>query len=170
MFDYNLKSPNAFSVMRPRKNFYKCHKVIKRVYNPAAGKSYALIELKKEVKDRTPVEMNMTGDLSVRDELVVLGHMRGLPLKIDHGAKVIEKYDDIFTTNTDIPGRLTLGAGIFNKKNFKLEGIMVHGTMGYTENSDGCLEEDRNSNEESFESVFMSKSVHGQNNAWPLKN
>lgn len=158
MFDYNLKTKN-FNNKRSKKNFYKCKQVVKRVYDPSSEVSYALIELKKSVKHITPAKLNLNTKIELGQDLHVLGHMRGLPLKIDTSSKVIEKYDDNFIINSDLPGRYSLGAAVVNSKTSLIEGFLVGGTTGYEQTPEGCYKEESYSEQEAYEYVFNIQNI-----------
>ena len=142
MFDYNLKDQATFSVKRPRKNFYKCKEVIRRIYDPSTERSFALIRLNKKVKGRTPVRINFNSSLLKGDSVFVVGHMRGLPLKLDHSSSIIETNNNDYFVNSDLPGGYSKGAGVYDANTYKLEGIIVHGKKGYIASDNGCLEEE----------------------------
>jgi hypothetical protein len=129
MFDYNLKSAKSFDDKRSRKNFYLCKRLLKRV-----------IELKKAVKGIKPVELSSREDLNNGDKLITMGHLRGLPLKVDNGGSVSNMESDYFFTNSDISGS-TLGSALFNARTYKLEGLMVHGTRSHIKQGKDCKEE-----------------------------
>lgn len=161
MFDYNLKSANEFDPKRPKKNFYKCKEVIERYYDSENEVSYTLLELKKEVKHIRPAELNLTDEIKVGDSLTIVGHMRGLPLKIDTGAKVIEKYLDNknLITNSDLPGQYSLGSVALNSHTGKVEGFLVGGTAGYVQTSEGCLKERSYGENEGYEYLFNIQNI-----------
>ena len=140
MFNYNLKSESSFNVKRSRKNFYLCKRLLTRVYDPSTATSYAVIELKKAVRGVTPVELSSKEELQDGDKVFTMGHLRGLPLKIDTGGRVFNSTQDYFFTNSDISGS-TLGSGIFNSRTYKLEGLMVHGTRSHIKQGKECKEE-----------------------------
>lgn len=159
MFDYNLKEEGAFSQKRPKKNFYKCKEVIKRVYDPAKEQSFALIRLNKKVKGVKPVKINFDSMLTQDEAVLVMGHMRGLPLKIDKSAKIILNHNKDYFINSDLPGFYTKGGGVFNAKTLELEGILVHGSKGYWPRSNGCLAEELLDDEDGFEYVQSLKAL-----------
>jgi V8-like Glu-specific endopeptidase len=140
MFDYNLKSAKSFDDKRSRKNFYLCKRLLKRVYDPSTARSFAVIELKKAVKGIKPVELSSREDLNNGDKLITMGHLRGLPLKVDNGGSVSNMESDYFFTNSDISGS-TLGSALFNARTYKLEGLMVHGTRSHIKQGKDCKEE-----------------------------
>lgn len=137
VFNYNLKSSDGFNHMHPRKDFYTCKKIIKRVYDPQNAKSYTLLELKKEVKGVTPVKLSDNSNLGIDDELITMGHVRGLPLKIAADTQVMDQNEELFILNSDISGE-SLGAPIFNAKTYELEGMMIYGSVNYDYQGSSC--------------------------------
>jgi V8-like Glu-specific endopeptidase len=137
VFDYNLKTDDSFSVKHHNKNFYKCEKIVKRVFDPSTGMSYALMELKKEVKGVSPVKIRQTGSMGPNEEVIVLGHPQGLPLKIADNANVYDQDEKLFILNSDIAGA-NRGAAIINAKTYELEGMMIYGTQNYDHLGEGC--------------------------------
>lgn len=138
VFDYGLKSKDENLVKIRGNKFYKCDKVLKRVYDPDASMSYTLIRLKKKVLDREPIKLSSKVDLE-GVELVTAGHPKGMPIKLSSGQKVYDQNDEAFVTNSDISGE-NVGAGVFNSKSSELEGILVYGTEFFYENSTGCVQ------------------------------
>lgn len=129
-FDYHMPEDGEFQVKRPREDFVSCKKVVKRVFSKATGEDYALIELKKEVKNRTPLKFRREGTASVGDELVIIGHPSGLPTKIADGAKVKEVNEYFLTANLDAFGGNS-GSPVINTRTGEVEGILVRGQKDY---------------------------------------
>lgn len=138
MFNHHIEKKGEFPEKRHKKNFFKCEKVVKDAYDPEAGVSFSLLELEEEVKDIAPVRIAEHNFIPEEDELITMGHTRGLPLKISGGARALDQNENFFLINSDIHAS-TRGAAIFNKRTFELEGILVHGLPNYQDNG-GCLE------------------------------
>lgn len=137
VFGYNFKNQSPFSGKLPRKNFFQCEKILKRVFDPRTAISFTLIELKKEVTGRAPVKLSSKSQISSEDELITFGHESGLPLKISFGGKVYDQNDKHFLVNSDITGE-TNGAAIFNRRTLELEGLLIHGTKNYDYKDERC--------------------------------
>jgi hypothetical protein len=137
MFDNDLKTDGPQIETNSRKNFYRCKKVVKRAFDRNSGVSYILFELEKEVKNIEPVKFRRSGRMGVNEEVIVLGHPQGLPLKIADHAQALDQNETHFILNSDISGS-TRGAAIINAKNYELEGIMVYGTANYESSGDAC--------------------------------
>lgn len=137
VFNYQVEQENLFDVSRPKKDFYQCKKIIKRVFDPATKISYTLLELEKEVKGVTPVKVNLKDTLRERDELYVLGHNFGAPLKVSLDTMVTEIKEKHFFTNSDIGGENS-GSILINPTTLELEGILIDGSADYVETPEGC--------------------------------
>jgi V8-like Glu-specific endopeptidase len=137
MFDYNLSKPGPFDFMHPKKSFYTCKKITKRIFNPSTGISLTILELDRAVKGVEPVRLRREGTPSIGDELVVMGHPQGLPLKIADHAQVWDQNETHFTLNSDIAGS-TLGSAVINAKTYELEGILIYGTQNYDRIKNSC--------------------------------
>jgi V8-like Glu-specific endopeptidase len=158
VFDYNLKKDAPFSIKHHNDNFYKCEKIVKRVFDPSTGMSYALMELKKEVKGVNPVKIRQSGSMEPNEEVIVLGHPQGLPLKIDDNVNVYDQDDKLFILNSDIAGS-NRGAAIINAKTHELEGMMIYGTQNYHRLGETCKTAPVYSNKEAQELAIKSSVI-----------
>jgi len=137
VFDYKFRKDQSFNNKLPRKNFFQCERIIKRVYDPSTAVSFTLFELKKEVTGRTPIKLSNKKMISPGDELITFGHDKGLPLKVSFGARVYDQNENHFLINSDITGE-TKGAPIFNKRTGEFEGLLIHGTSNYDFKDERC--------------------------------
>lgn len=136
MFDYKMDE-GGFDHKRHRQNFYKCERIVQRIFDPSTAISYIVLELEKEVVGVKPVKLSKTNTLSSDDELVVMGHPEGLPLKIAAGARVFDQNEKHFLVSSDIHGS-NKGAPIINKRTYELEGILISGRKNYEFSPSGC--------------------------------
>lgn len=137
MFNYHLESSTPLDVMRSKKNFYKCEKVLSRVFDPSSATSYAVIELNKVVEGITPVKISQAETIDAQDELISIGHPDGMPLKVAGQAFVADQNKTHFIVSSDIAGS-SKGAGIFNAHTYELEGMLIGGSKNYVNSDDGC--------------------------------
>ena len=137
MFSYHLSSSTPLDVMRSKKYFYKCEKILKRVYDPSSALSYTILELDKVVEGVTPVKLSAQAEIQPNEELLAIGHPEGMPLKIAGDAYVADQSKTHFIVSSDIAGS-SKGAGIFNARTYELEGMLIGGTKNFTNSSDGC--------------------------------
>ncbi len=137
MFNYHQENGSALSLERHKDNFYKCEKVIKRVYDPSTAMSYALIELNREVKGIKPVKVSKAKMIGSESELVVVGHPSGLPQKIAQDAFVTDENETHFLVNSDIGG-VSKGSAVFNLETYELEGMLISGSKDFEVSRSGC--------------------------------
>ena len=137
MFNYHLASSTPFDVMRSKKNFYKCEKLLKRTWDPNSATSYAIIELDKVVEGVTPVKLSTQAEIDPKDELISMGHPDGMPLKIADSAFIADQNKTHFIVSSDIAGS-SKGAGIFNAHTYELEGMLIGGSKNFVNSQDGC--------------------------------
>src|SRR5690606_7248906 len=100
------------------------------------GADYAVIELDRDVVGHTPLKIRRTGSVSVGDELVVIGHPAGLPVKVAGGANVRQLQQDYFVANLDTFGGNS-GSAVFNLSTGEVEGILVRGEVDFVTRN-GC--------------------------------
>lgn len=137
MFNYQMDSSDPLDVKRHKKFFYKCEKLLKRVYDPNSALSYALLELDKTVEGVTPVKLSKSEKIPEQDELIAFGHPAGMPLKIANNAFVTDQNEKHFLVSSDIAGS-SKGAAIINAKTLELEGMLIGGSKEYENSPDGC--------------------------------
>jgi hypothetical protein len=138
-FDYKLASSSDTTTVIPKDRVYKCKSIIQTVNNSTSGDDYAVIRLDRKVTDRLPLEIRRSGKIADGENLVLIGHPKGLPMKIAGGAKVrsnsATKY---FVANTDSYGGNS-GSPVFNSLTGVVEGILVRGEADTVTTSTGCL-------------------------------
>ncbi len=130
MFNYHNEDSGVLDNMRHKDNFYKCEKVVKRIYDPNTAISYAVLELNKEVKGIKPVKLASQNLIDPKDELIAIGHPSGLPLKIADDAFTTDQNETHFLVSSDIGGS-SKGTGIFNARTHELVGMLIYGTKNY---------------------------------------
>lgn len=158
---------------------YSCKKIISQryVYNEEEVSDYAVIELDRAVESYVPLKTRKFGRAFINTPLLVIGHPMGLPMKITDGA-VVSRMNNIerenkwkslklrshyFTTNLDSYGGNS-GSPVFNKKNGKVEGILIQGADDFVYNPNKeCLESRKlsDSHLNSYEKVMRINKVPG---------
>jgi S1-C subfamily serine protease len=137
VFDYrsDLFDENDFD----RSNIYNCKEVLVHELDPMVRSDFALIRLDRPVRGRPYLSVRSQGQVSVGDELVVIGHPSGLPTKIADGAVVVRNDDpQFFVADLDTYGGNS-GSAVFNATTGLVEGILVRGAMDYVRSPQGCL-------------------------------
>jgi len=70
----------------------------------ATGADHAVVLLDRAVEGRTPMPVMDSGPLELNQDLVLMGHPVGLPLKIDDGGEIKQLFSDYFDANVDAYG------------------------------------------------------------------
>lgn len=138
VFDFKIANPSDTSVVVPASSVYGCKSIISTVNSNSTKDDYAIIRLDRKVTDRAVLEYRKSGKVADGASLVMIGHPKGLPMKIAGGAKVrtntATKY---FVANLDSYGGNS-GSPIFDAITGVVEGILVRGESDYTTTSTGC--------------------------------
>jgi len=138
VFDYKQNEEEAIEFTVPATDVYSCKRIIQRALDRGSRDDFALIELDREVLDRTPLEYRKDGKVLDNAPLVVIGHPSGLPTKVADGANVRDNLDEVFfSANLDTFGGNS-GSAVFNAETGLVEGILVRGEQDYVYTSRGC--------------------------------
>ena len=138
MFDYYANS-NVRRV--PSRNIYKCKEIIYagQVGDGIGSTDFTLLRLDRKVKDRTPLKI-ATSKVRLGDEVHMLGHPMGLPMKHTSEGFVFDPQQNrSFLTDLDAFAGNS-GSPVFNKKN-EVVGVLVAGNPAqatYTDEEAGC--------------------------------
>jgi V8-like Glu-specific endopeptidase len=137
-FDYTLSSNSNTTAAIPKNSVYGCKAIISTVNSSSSKNDYAVIRLDRAVTDRLPLEFRRTGKIANTASLVLIGHPKGLPLKIAPGAVVrSNSYTNYFVTNTDSYGGNS-GSPVIDAATGIVEGILVRGETDSVTTSAGC--------------------------------
>lgn len=156
MFDYHHEK-ETIGQKHLKKNFYKCDKILKRVFDRQNGISLTLMRLKKKVKNRKIIKLSNKKILNRDEELIVIGNIKGSSTKYSDGAFVSDQDENLMIVNSDISGE-SLGSAVFNKRSLELEGILIYGTQSYIDNGK-CLESNNMRPEQGQELVIKSRAL-----------
>ncbi len=124
----------AAATVIPADEVYSCKKLIRRNHNP----DYALIQLDRKVKNHRPLAINRNKSISKGDELFVIGHPNGLPLKVAGNARVYNTSKRSFTANLDVFDGNS-GSAVFNAKTKLIEGVLTGGMYDFEQAVGGCV-------------------------------
>lgn len=130
VFDYKVDYTDQQDVTVPSTSVYSCKRIIERSLDQVSKDDYAVIELDREVTDRSPLKFRRSGKIAVGAPLVVIGHPTGLPTKIADKANVRALNTKFFVANLDTYGGNS-GSAVFNAKTGRVEGILVRGENDY---------------------------------------
>lgn len=108
---------------------YGCKKIVHAYLS--LTNDFAVIELDRAVKDRAPLTMRTSAKVSLGEDLFVIGHPSGLPMKFADNATVLDNEDKtFFSANLDTFGGNS-GSPVFNAATMEVEGILVRGRTDY---------------------------------------
>lgn len=133
IFDYKVNSDGKLNLDlsdTPKTSVFHCKKVVHASLN--GDKDFALIQLSRKVEGRPFLKLNFKKDIKVNQNIFVMGHPSGLPLKHAGGAKVFSSHENFFSTNLDTFGGNS-GSPVFNAETLEVEGILVRGDIDYVE-------------------------------------
>lgn len=137
LFDYD-ESLNPERV--DAKNHYACKRVIYAVKDEKAPfRDYALVQLDRPVKGRTPFKLN-SAPVKKDETFTMIGYPFGLPAKLSRPAKILVNNPEreSFLTNLDA-FQGNSGSPVFNAKN-EIAGILVGGTPSMNTLTNGRCE------------------------------
>lgn len=142
LFDYQTDQAGISKTKDlPAENLYRCKRIIYAVHKETAPyQDYALIQLDRPVKGRTPLKISR-GFVPVGSQTFMIGHPFGTPKKFtDQGRVLLNNLKaSAFVTNLDaFEGNS--GSPVFNSKK-EVIGILVSGTPStgtYTDTKNKC--------------------------------
>lgn len=130
VFDYALTKSGYVRQVYEKDQVYQCKRIIDRQLDRVKGIDYALIELYRKVKDRTPLILE-TAAPQMKTPLVMIGHPSGLPSKLVAGdAHIVEVMTNSFKANLDSFGGNS-GSPVFNAQTGNVLGILISGSPDY---------------------------------------
>ncbi len=151
VFGFAVQSAGSLPQKVSTSHVYKCKEIVKTV-RVNTGADYALIRLDRPALDKKVLAVRRSGELSVGEELVVIGHPVGLPTKVTTGGRVRSVSNpDYVVASVDTYGGNS-GSAVFNAQTGLIEGILVRGEQDFTRqgtcnvsyvcNEDSCRGED----------------------------
>lgn len=136
VFDYAMTSENKDLSTVPTSNVYSCKRIVDTKLSGIflVKKDWAVIELDRPVKGRTPLKLSAKAP-SKGDQLVVIGSPSGLPLKIATGSVRAKRLAHFITNLDTFAGNS--GSPVFNARTHEVEGILVRGDKDYSLSASG---------------------------------
>jgi S1-C subfamily serine protease len=136
VFGFAVKSVGLLPKQVQTSEVYKCAQVIKTIRNNS-GQDFAVIRLNRSVQNHAVLQIRQFGELSVGDDLVVIGHPVGLPTKVTTGGKVRSTANaQYIVASVDTYGGNS-GSAVFNAQSGLIEGILVRGETDFASQG-GC--------------------------------
>lgn len=137
VFGYAVTKEGEYPNSAIAENVVACKKIISRK-QISTGADFAVIQLDRKITNHQPLKINRANDLKSGDEVGVIGHPSGLPVKIAFGASKVRTVNKpgFFMANLDTYGGNS-GSAVFNTKTGLIEGILVRGEEDFVYKN-GC--------------------------------
>ena len=151
VFDYLLNGKNNFIFSEegkylefPQANVYKFHKIIAKIYTDAPvfsnSPDWALVKVKpfsetehsaNVIHGREALKLKKDVKINVRAYTYMLGHPKGLPMKVAHGGSFTQENDQKFKLDIDgFSGNS--GSPTFQNADIDVDGIFTGGPYDYS--------------------------------------
>lgn len=162
VFDYRATSGKQANVIVPSSSVYKCKEIIKAQVDLVKNVDFALIRLDRNVTDRRPIDIRLTGKISDKEKIAAIGHPRGLPTKITDDGDILENALHYMKSNLDTY-TVNSGSGVFNERTGELEGVLISGLLDFeTDDSAGCTKSKTYKKSEGAEMITKIEAI------WPF--
>jgi len=129
VFGFKMVSPTGTDIKISNDNIYRVEKLIYSVHNRqhlgGDGCDYAVLKLDRDVAGREVVRMSGK-PVKKTQEVYVIGHPVGLPLKYGPGAWVLDSHSAYFSANLDVYMGNS-GSPVFDKETHEVVGMVVRG-------------------------------------------
>ena len=136
VFGFRMINETEANVVIPNNDIFRGLALIVRE-EISTGADYALVRLDRPVTGHTIVPIRRSGTISDGEEVFVIGHPSGLPLKFANGAQIRDNsVSSFFVANLDTYGGNS-GSPVFNEDSGIVEGILVRGDTDFV-NLSGC--------------------------------
>ncbi len=129
-FDYGYMKLGQDPNLLPAENVYRCDRILSMSDADNSKRDFAIVKLDREVTSREPLKLRTQGMVNAGEELFVIGHPSGLPMKIASRARVREVLADKILANLDTYAGNS-GSPIFNAKTYEVEGLLVSGEQDF---------------------------------------
>ena len=128
VFGFHMQSPDKWTTGVPEENIYTAREII--TFSCATrsieyGEDWALVKLDRPVKNRPPATLSKK-DTELGQNIYILGHPRGLPLKFAPGARIRKINSTTFNTDIDVYSGNS-GSPVFDANSHQLIGIVGQG-------------------------------------------
>jgi V8-like Glu-specific endopeptidase len=135
VFGFAVKAKGVETDSVPATEVYGCKELIGR-QQVNDGADWALVRLDRPVAGHAPLKLDLTGKIAKGDEVLVIGHPSGLPVKIAGGAHVRDASNDgFFVANLDTYAGNS-GSAVFDAETGLVEGVLVRGETDFVDKGD----------------------------------
>jgi V8-like Glu-specific endopeptidase len=131
IFDYKVNSHDQSEFIIKKAQVFELVSAKQYIFEVPGDKDIAVIELDREVKNRTPLKLSNTRP-PVGEELYILGFPYGLPMKYQDNGYVTNSTDprggiDSFELDLDVFS-VNSGSAIFSARTNEIVGVLVRGS------------------------------------------
>lgn len=134
IFGYKMLDAAAPVLTFDPSEVYFCNEIISRVQTSDAD--WALIRLDRDVLTHRPLLIRRQGKVLDSQDLAVIGHTLGLPLKYaDNASVLVNTADENFSANLDAYMGNS-GSPVINADNYVVEGLLFTGNADFVQNGD----------------------------------
>jgi subtilisin-like proprotein convertase family protein len=136
VFGFVMEDASTAKLTVSADDVYRCSEII--AYNDGYP-DWSLVRLERQVAGRTPLPVDRTGQLSVGQELLVVGHPWGLPRKYDAGGTVRDaSAATFFQANVDTYIGSS-GSPVLDRASLEVKGLVTAGLTSFeVDNSLTC--------------------------------
>jgi hypothetical protein len=135
VFDFATHTSDQTNYRVSSSEVYSCGEVIQRQVGLV---DFALIRLNRAVTDRVPLNLRRQGQVSVGEQVMLIGHPMGLPSKIADGGFIMGVGARIFASVDAFAANS--GSPVLNSSTGRVEGILVSGEADFTTQGDCRVE------------------------------
>lgn len=125
IFGFRLDAAGDQPRSVPTDHVFRCQQLVYSVITPA-GEDFAVAKVDRSVTFATPLTLRRHGSAGAGENMRVIGHPGGLPVKVAGGAAVRAVNGDFLVASLDTYGGNS-GSAVFNESTGEVEGILVRG-------------------------------------------
>lgn len=138
IFGFKANSKGNINITFNKYSVFSGKRIISRGLD-SSGLDYAVIETNESIPESQILTLNDNAKISENENVYVIGHPSGLPLKIADGANVRDNSNPLyFVANLDSYGGNS-GSPIFNANTHEVEGILVRGEIDFVKNGNCAI-------------------------------
>ena len=134
--DFKIAANGLEPLIIPPNNVFTISEILLHKTSPQ-NEDFALCRLNRPVVGRLPLPLDIRETPEVGEEVYMIGHPLGLPLKVADNAEIGKVEGMLFTCNLDAFGKNS-GSPIILKESHTVAGILIRGASDFTK-SNNCF-------------------------------
>ena len=169
VFGHKLsKDLKTLASLSPAEQLFYCKEVLEVKKDIQSSTDFALIRLDRPAVTKNRKVLSLEMNSEIKNELVVIGHPIGLPMKISDDGRVIKQINDhMILASLDTYGGSS-GSPVFEKTTHKVIGILVSGGRDFVTTAAQCETSIKCEDGKCpGEGVFLTKSLRGYVSVFP---